>query len=148
MESEQIVTQVKDLEERFLAKDVDSGNPAAEGDGSEVDSPDDQYDEVEALMSLTENSATSCMIAIEQLLRRGHKEKLKEMFGDEAEDLLKKTQENLSGIVALFEHEDEEEDEEEEEDSEDSEKEPEEKEEPEADKEDDEEEDEEPEEEK
>jgi len=117
---EQIVQSVKELEERFLEKGEETGDPAVDGgDTGEVGTSQDRYDEVEALMSVAQNSALSCMVAIEQMFRRGHKDKIASMFGADAEGLLKQTQECLHGIAEMFSGEEKESEEKPDEDAED-----------------------------
>lgn len=116
---EQIVQSVKDLEERFLEKDDKTGDPSVDGgDTGEVGTSEDRYDEVEALMSLTQNSAISCMIAIEQMFRRGHKDKVASLFGEGAEDILRNAQKCLHDLAEMLEGSEEEPEESEEEESE------------------------------
>lgn len=142
--TEQIVKGIKELEERFLDKDVDTGDPGDDADTGPLGSG--EYNEFEAFTTLVSNSAQNCMVSIEQMLR-GHKNELKTMFGDDAEDILKQAQEVLGALADLFEDgeiedeesEDEPEDEEEEdekpEEKQEPEKKPEKKEEPEGEKE-------------
>jgi hypothetical protein len=127
MNTEELVKQAKDLEERFLDADVETGDPDVdEPEASEEEAQ--EYDEVEAMSTMAANAVQSCMIAIEQLMRRGHEDKLKEMFGEDAKAVLKKAQECLGMVEDLLAGEPIEDDEEESEDDEESEdKEPKEK---------------------
>jgi cell division ATPase FtsA len=120
--TKQIVMSVKELEERFLDKDVDTGDPADDSDTGPLG--DGDYNEFEAFTTVVSNSAQNCMIAIEQMLR-GHKLELKELFGDEAEDILKQAQDALGAISDLFDGEEDSEGEDEEESEDEDEEEPE-----------------------
>jgi len=128
--TEQIVKGIKELEERFLDKDIDTGDPGDDADTGPLGTG--EYNEFEAHTTLMANSAQNCMIIIEQMLR-GHKNELKNMFGEEGEEILKDAQEVLGALSDLFDGEsDEDEPEDEmEKDDEDEEEEPEDSKEPE-----------------
>jgi hypothetical protein len=102
---EQIISGVKELEERFLEKEVDTGDPADDVDTGPIG--DGEFNEFDAFTNLAGSSAVSCMIAIESILRGGHKERLSKMFGEDAESLLRQTQECLQGIADLFDMDEE-----------------------------------------
>ena len=117
---EQIVKSVKDLEERFLEAEVDTGDPADDVDTGPL--ADGRMSELDAFMAIAQNSAVSCMVSIEQMLAT-HKAELQRMFGDDAESLLNQTKECLQGISELFAMDEEEEEEDAEEESEEGEEE-------------------------
>jgi len=103
MSIEVIENRIRSLHERFIAADEKTGNPEVDNTPTgEMDTPEDEYDEVQDLMLIAQNGAMSASIAIDQMLRRGHRDKLATLFGAESEALLKDTLECLKGIVEMM----------------------------------------------
>jgi hypothetical protein len=96
---EQIVKSVKDLQERFLEAEVDTGDPADDVDTGPLG--DGQVDELDAFVAVAQNSAISCLVAIDQMVRF-HKMELTKWFGDEAEAVLSDAKEALQSIADLL----------------------------------------------
>lgn len=128
---DEVVQGVKGLAERFLDQEVKTGMPDLDASPTEVGPEGQAYDEVQDFMDIAQNSSMNVIVAINQMLKPAHKDKLVTLFGENAEELLKQTKTCLEGIAGLFNSEEMPEDEEEE--GEEGEEEPEEKiEEPEA----------------
>lgn len=123
-----IIKQAKELEERFLPAETETGLP------EEPETIDPKEDQIEGLIGIVTNSVESAQYAINHLLR-GNKQALNAMFGEDAEAILGEANAVLEELLSFFgeESEEEEKEETEEEESEESEeetkKEPEEKEE-------------------
>lgn len=115
---DEVVQSVNSLAERFLDTEVHTGiadmdtDVGVEGEG---------YDEVQSFMQIAQQSALNANMAITQLLKPAHQDKLITLFGEKAQELLKQTKECLEGIAGLFNVEDEEESEEEAEEEEETE---------------------------
>lgn len=99
-----IVDQIKELEERFLSADTKTGihgvdEPTEDELAQEEES---EYGEVDSLAAILQNSATNSFLAIEQLLKVKHKDKLNEMLGDQAEEVLKDARDCLEVLVSVL----------------------------------------------
>lgn len=94
-----MMNQIRELEERFLEKDVETGIFG-------VDNPDvetmeqGEFSEADALVGIVQNSAESAYLGIEQLLK--HKGKATELFGEQGEEVLKDAKECLQALLAVF----------------------------------------------
>lgn len=97
-----LLAEVEELEERFLGKEEKTGNPELDQEPVESDLPEDEFDEVAMMMEVTQNSVSNAMMSIEMMMRRGHKDKLASMFGEEAVTVLQETYDCLQGVVELF----------------------------------------------
>lgn len=97
-----LLAEVAELEERFLGDDEKTGNPELDQEPIDMDSPEDEFDEVAMMMEVTKSSVSNAMMSIEMMMRRGHKDKLVAMFGEEAKNILEETYECLQGVVELF----------------------------------------------
>jgi hypothetical protein len=102
MNLDKLLAEVEELEERFLGQEEKTGNPALDQEPVEADMPEDEFDEVAMMMEVTQSSVSNAMMSIEMMMRRGHKDKLIAMFGEEAAQILQETLECLEGVVELF----------------------------------------------
>lgn len=102
MNLDKLLAEVEELEERFLGKEEKTGNPELDQEPVEADMPEDEFDEVAMMMEVTQSSVSNAMMSIEMMMRRGHKDKLIAMFGEEAATILQETLDCLEGVVELF----------------------------------------------
>ena len=102
MNLSKLLAEVEELEERFLGKEEKTGNPEIDQEPVESDLPEDEFDEVAMWMEVTQNSVSNAMMSIEMMMRRGHKDKLISMFGEEAAAILQETYDCLNGVIDLF----------------------------------------------
>ena len=102
MSVEDVVKKVSSLEERFLESGDKTGDPDIDQDTGEVGTVEDRFEEVESLMQMAQSSALTAYQAVEQLLKRGHQDKLDTLFGEGAKDLLEQTKRCLESISEMF----------------------------------------------
>jgi hypothetical protein len=102
MSVESVISNVKKLEERFLEDEDKTGDPEIDQDTGEVGTVEDRFEEVESLMSMAQNSALTAVEAIDQLLKRGHQDKLDTLFGEGAKELLEQAKKCMASIADLF----------------------------------------------
>jgi hypothetical protein len=120
---DEIVKGVTGLAERFLDTEVDTGIADMDTD---VGTEGEEYDEIQSFMAIAQQSALNSQLAVTQMLKPAHKDKLVTLFGEQAEELLKQVEGCLKEIATLFSGEEPEEEPDEEEEEEEPTEEPEE----------------------
>lgn len=98
-----VIEQIEKLEERFFDAEEETGHPVFDGEAIETDLPEDEYDEVAMMVEVIKNSTLNAMMSIEMLMRRGHKDKLSAMFGEESPSVLEDAYLCMEGVLDLFE---------------------------------------------
>ncbi len=97
-----VIERIEKLEERFFEAEEATGHPVFDGEAIETDLPEDEYDEVAMMVEVIKNSTLNAMMSIEMLMKRGHKDKLTAMFGDESPAVLEDSYLCMEGVLELF----------------------------------------------
>ncbi len=98
------VVMAKNLEERFLSADDKTGIPNVDNkDAGFADLPEDEFSEVELLIATVRDLCRRGSDCAELVLKRGHEDKLKEMYGPDSVGILAEAAAQMKDIAEILE---------------------------------------------